>query len=151
MLFTSRDKRTGAYATTVSAYGFIKLKNFLTTEEVDELKTELENEICRTSNLFHKRQLEIQREYLDHDGVGNMELIMVPKVFVSEPKENTSYISLMVALPVREHVFSSSTGVNLLLYISIPSHAVLWYALFYLRHAFKYNVAFTAHCIFRPT
>lgn len=106
MLCTSRDRRTGAYATTVSLYGFIKLENFLTTEEVDELKAELENEISRTNNLFHKRQLEIQREYLDHDGVGNMELAMFPKVFASEPRENTSYISLLACLSVRELFFS---------------------------------------------
>lgn len=108
MLFTSRDKRTGAYATTVSAYGFIKLKNFLVEEEVNELKTELDKEISNTSNLFHKRQLEIQREYLEHNGVGDMELIMVPKVFASTPKENTSYISLLVSLPVCEHYFLRS-------------------------------------------
>ncbi|KAG8218954.1 alcohol oxidase [Butyriboletus roseoflavus] len=94
-----RENRTGVYATTVSAYGFIKLKNFLTDEEVDELKTELDQEISRASNPFYKRQLEIQREYFEHSGVGDVELIMVPKVFASAPKENTSYISILVSLP----------------------------------------------------
>lgn len=113
-MFLSRDNRTGAYATTVSAYGFIKLKNFLTDEEVDELKTELDQEISRAGNSFYKRQLEIQREYFEHNGVGDVELIMVPKVFASVPKENTSYISLMVSLPVCElAAFSGPISVNL--------------------------------------
>lgn len=101
VLFFSCEKMTGAYATTVSVYGFIKLRNFLTTEEVFELKTELEIAISGTNNMFYKRQLEIQRDYLRHNGIGDIELIMVPKVFASDPKENTSYISLMVCLPVR--------------------------------------------------
>jgi hypothetical protein len=75
----------------------------LSTEEVKELKEELDGEISRTSNPLHKKQLEIQRNYLDHSGVGNMELIMVPKVFASKPMKDVSYISLMVCLPVREH------------------------------------------------
>lgn len=112
-MFPSRDKRTGVYATTVSAYGFIKLKNFLTENEVGELKRELDNEISRASNPFYKRQLEIQREFFEHSGVGDVELIMVPKVFASTPKENTSYISMMVSLPVCEHaVFSGPTSIN---------------------------------------
>ncbi|KAF8551708.1 alcohol oxidase [Imleria badia] len=95
-----RTKKTGAYATTVSAYGFIKLKNFLTQKEVDELKKELDEEILRNANKpFYKQQLEIQRKFLNDDGVGDVELIMVPKVFASTPKENTSYISLVVSLP----------------------------------------------------
>lgn len=102
VVFTSRDKKTGAYATTVSAYGFIKLKNFLPEKEVDELKAELDREILKHSDKpFYKQQLTIQRGFLDNEGVGDVELIMVPKVFASTPKENTSYISLVVALPVR--------------------------------------------------
>ena len=114
-MFPSRDKRTGVYATTVSAYSFIQLKNFLTEEEVDELKRELETEISGASNAFYKRQLEIQREFFEHSGVGDVELIMIPKVFASTPKENTSYISLLVSLPVCEHgVFSGPASINLL-------------------------------------
>ncbi|KAF8551713.1 alcohol oxidase [Imleria badia] len=94
-----RENRTGAYATTVSAYGFIKLTNFLTENEVEELKRELDREISSASNDFHRKQLAIQRRFLDNDGVGNMELIMVPKVFASKAEVNTSYISLMVSLP----------------------------------------------------
>lgn len=107
MLCTSRNRRTGAYATTACVCGFIKLEHFLTEGEVDELKTELENEIYRTTNPFHRRQLEIQREYLQHDGVGNVELVMVPKVFASEPKANTSYVSLIVSLSVCETLLPS--------------------------------------------
>ncbi|KAF8138837.1 GMC oxidoreductase-domain-containing protein [Boletus edulis] len=93
------EKRTGAYATTVSAYGFFKLKNFLTEKEVEELRTELDKEILRASNGFYKKQLVIQRRFLDNDDVGDVELIMVPKVFASDPKDNTSYISFIVLLP----------------------------------------------------
>ncbi|KAG6373749.1 GMC oxidoreductase-domain-containing protein [Boletus reticuloceps] len=93
------EKRTGAYATTVSAYGFFKLKNFLTEKEVEELRTELDKEILRASNGFYKKQLAIQRRFLDDDDVGDVELIMVPRVFASDPKDNTSYISFVVLLP----------------------------------------------------
>ena len=101
---TSCDRRTGAYATTISAYGFIKLKNFLTETEVIELKDELNEEIKNAQNDFHKKQLEIQKKFLENDEVGDMELVMVEKAFAtSPPKAETSYISLVVSLPVRAH------------------------------------------------
>lgn len=80
----------------------------MTDNEVEELKNELDREICSASNDFHRKQLEIQRRFLDNEGVGNMELIMVPRVFASRAEANTSYISLVASLPVREHtVFRS--------------------------------------------
>ncbi|KIK56299.1 hypothetical protein GYMLUDRAFT_263776 [Collybiopsis luxurians FD-317 M1] len=91
---------TGAYATTVSAYGFIKLKNFLNEAEVQELKEELNKEIENVQNKFHKRQLEIQKGFLENDSVGDVELIMVEKAFATVPaQDSTSYISLVVSLP----------------------------------------------------
>jgi hypothetical protein len=105
---TSRDYKTGAYATTVSAYGFIKLKNFLTATELEDLKGEMDKEIKNTHNDFHKKQLEIQKKFLENDGVGDVELVMVEKSFATvPPKDNTSYISFVISLPVRTYIILS--------------------------------------------
>ncbi|PFH50977.1 GMC oxidoreductase [Amanita thiersii Skay4041] len=93
-------KRTGAYATVVSAYGFIKLDKFLSSAEITELKAQLDKEIAQVTNEFHKKQLAIRRKYLDNPEVGDVEIIMVPKAFATiPPADKTSYLSLLTCLP----------------------------------------------------
>ncbi|PFH47990.1 GMC oxidoreductase [Amanita thiersii Skay4041] len=91
---------TGAYATTVSAYGFIKLDRFLTATEIKELRAQLDTEIAAVTNPFHKQQLLIQKRHLDDPNVGDVEVIMVPKVFATNPPgDKTSYVSFVTCLP----------------------------------------------------
>ncbi|KAH7909679.1 alcohol oxidase [Hygrophoropsis aurantiaca] len=95
-----REKGTGAYATTVSAYGFITLDKFLTTAEIGDLKKKLDKLINEASSEFYKQQLQIRKDYLDHPGVGDVEIIMVPKAFATQPpKDDTSYMSLCTCIP----------------------------------------------------
>jgi hypothetical protein len=105
----SKASGTGAYATTVSAYGFIKLDRFLSVSEIDGLKKQLAEEMSSVTNLFHKQQLIIQQGFLENKRVGDVEFIMVPKVFASTPEPNKSYISLIACLPVGLQPCSHST------------------------------------------
>lgn len=95
-------KRTGAYATTVSAYGYVKLNQIMSVDELKKMKAELERELHAmesTQTPLQKAQYAIQRKLFDEKAVGDVELIMVPHVFANvDPPQDKSFISIVAAI-----------------------------------------------------
>ncbi|TFK71354.1 alcohol oxidase [Pluteus cervinus] len=91
----------GAFATTVSAYGFVPLDRVMSKGEATQLKEDLDKELRATANQqtdLQKAQYKIQRSFLELEDVGDVEIIMVPKVFASTPEDDTSYMALLAGL-----------------------------------------------------
>jgi len=118
------EKGTGAYATTVAAYGFIKLDKFLSPAEIKELMDELKKEMDAVTDPFHKQQLESQLAYLSNPAVGDVELIMVPKAFATSKPKDKGYVSFCGCIPVSLAYFQSPHQVLLIFSLSSTPYPV---------------------------
>ena len=112
----SADTGKGAYATTVSGYGYLKLGQILPASEITQLRDELEKELNETESQqtpLQKAQYKIQKSFLDTNDVGDVEIIMVPHPFAeTQPIEGVYYISLSAAIQVGFDNPASVTGAN---------------------------------------
>ncbi|CAE6364331.1 unnamed protein product [Rhizoctonia solani] len=94
----------GIYAATHSAFSFINLASYVNNSTIQAMKTKLDQEIATSgTTALERAQFAIQKKWLDQK-LGHTEIIMYPGYFAfSAPKENTAYISLLLAI---QHPFS---------------------------------------------
>ncbi|CAE6443613.1 hypothetical protein ACGC1H_002523 [Rhizoctonia solani] len=94
----------GIYAATHSAFSFVNLASYVDNSTIQSMKTKLDQEIAASGTTAMERaQFAIQKKWLNQK-LGHMEIIMYPGYFAfSAPKENTAYMSLLMAI---QHPFS---------------------------------------------
>ncbi|KEP51005.1 glucose oxidase-like protein [Rhizoctonia solani 123E] len=94
----------GIYAATHSAFSFVNLASYVNNSTIQSMKTKLDQEIAASGTTAMERaQFAIQKQWLNQK-LGHMEVIMYPGYFAfSAPKENTAYMSLLMAI---QHPFS---------------------------------------------
>jgi hypothetical protein len=75
----------------------------LSADDLAQLRKELDDELKRTPQTpLQAAQYEIQKSFLGKEDVGDLEIIMVPHVFATDPPANdTYYFSFVAALQVR--------------------------------------------------
>ncbi|TFK71351.1 FAD-linked reductase [Pluteus cervinus] len=100
-LYESSGK--GAFTATISACGFLPLDRVVPKNELVQLKEDLDKELKATEGQLEqtdlqKAQYKIQRDFLERDDVGHVEILLHPKVFVSKPEDNTSYVALIAGI-----------------------------------------------------
>ncbi|CAE6504329.1 unnamed protein product [Rhizoctonia solani] len=96
--------RDGIYAATHSAFTFINLPSYVNDSTIQTIKTKLDQEIAASgTTALQRAQYAIQKQWLNQK-LGHMEIIMYPGYFAfSAPKENTAYMSLLMAI---QHPYS---------------------------------------------
>ncbi|CUA70878.1 Oxygen-dependent choline dehydrogenase [Rhizoctonia solani] len=96
--------RDGIYAATHSAFSFINLASYVNTSTIQSMKAKLDQEIAASgTTALEQAQFAIQKQWIDQK-LGHMEIIMYPGYFAfSAPKENTAYMSLLMAI---QHPYS---------------------------------------------
>ncbi|CAE6515749.1 unnamed protein product [Rhizoctonia solani] len=94
----------GIFAATHSAFSFINLASYVTNSKIELMKSKLDQEIAAAgTTALERAQFAIQKQWLGKK-LGHLEVIMYPGYFAfSAPKENTAYISLLMAI---QHPFS---------------------------------------------
>ncbi|CAE6436115.1 unnamed protein product [Rhizoctonia solani] len=96
--------RDGIYAATHSAFSFINLASYVNTSTIQSMKAKLDQEIAASgTTALEQAQFAIQKQWINQK-LGHMEIIMYPGYFAfSAPKENTAYMSLLMAI---QHPYS---------------------------------------------
>ncbi|KAG8743828.1 hypothetical protein FRC10_011376 [Ceratobasidium sp. 414] len=94
----------GIYAAVHSAFSFIDLASYVSSDKITSMKTQLDSEIAASgATPLQQAQYNIQKQWLSQK-LGHLEIIMYPGYFAfSGPKPDTSYISLLMAI---QHPFS---------------------------------------------
>ncbi|KAK1227260.1 hypothetical protein PQX77_009746 [Marasmius sp. AFHP31] len=84
------QNRTGLLSTFSSALAFLPWSNFMSEQEISQLKTELDAALAADSTKYNTPAYKLQRKWLDDDSVPQLEVILIPRSAITNQGTDTN-------------------------------------------------------------